>query len=65
MRRFRREDAGQDMIEYALLAALMALMCAAALAPVAQVLNNGVEKVNQKFKKHTHSDNGKHLGWFK
>lgn len=65
LRRFSCEDAGQDMIEYALIAALMGLMCAAALSPVAQALNNGVEKVNQKFKKHTHSDNGKHLGWFK
>lgn len=63
LRRFWREDAAQDMIEYALLAALVALMSAAALSPVAQVLNDGVNKIHTKFKDHV--DRGLHKGWYK
>jgi Flp pilus assembly pilin Flp len=51
------------LIEYALLAALIALMCSVALAPVAQVLNNTVTKTGKKFKEHV--DKGLHLGWYK
>lgn len=65
LKRFWREDAGQDLIEYALVAALLGLMSAAALSPVAQALNNGVNTVEKKFKKHTHQDSGKHKGWYK
>ncbi len=63
LRRFSREDAGQDMIEYALLVALIGFMAAASLSPVAQVLNNGVEKIHKKFKDHV--DQGLHKGWYK
>jgi len=63
LRRFGLEDAAQDLIEYALIAAVMALMCAAALSPVAQALNNGVTKAGKKFKQHT--DHGLHKGWYK
>lgn len=65
LRRFWREDAAQDLIEYSLLTALIGLMCAAALSPVAQALSNGVNKVEKKFEDHTHHDNGKHKGWYK
>jgi Flp pilus assembly pilin Flp len=65
LKSFWREDAAQDLIEYALLTSLLALMCAAALSPVAQTLRNGVNKVEQKFRQYTHDDNGKHLGWYK
>jgi len=51
------------MIEYALLTALIGLMCAVALSPVAQALNTGVEQIHKKFK--THVDQGLHKGWYK
>jgi len=62
-RRLRREDLGQDLIEYALLVALIGLMATAVVAPVAQALNTGVSKVNKKFKEHV--DHGLHKGWYK
>jgi Flp pilus assembly pilin Flp len=63
LRRFWRGDAGQDLLEYALLVALIAFMATAALSPVAQVLNNGVDNIHKKFKKHV--DHGLHKGWYK
>lgn len=63
LRGFLWEDSGQDMIEYALLVALIGFMAAAALSPVAQVLNNGVTNVHKKFKDHV--DQGLHKGWYK
>ena len=62
-RRFRLEDTAQDMIEYAMIAAMMALMCSVALSPVAQALNNVVTKTGKKFKEHV--DHGLHKGWYK
>lgn len=58
-----RGDSGQDLIEYALLVALIGFMATAALAPVAQVMNNGVDKIQKKFKEHV--DHGLHKGWYK
>ena len=63
LNRFWREDAAQDLIEYALLTALLALMCTAAISPVAQALNTGVENIHKKFKDHV--DRGLHKGWYK
>ena len=63
LKEFWREDAAQDMIEYALLVALIGFVAAAALSPVAQVLNDGVNKIHKKFKNHV--DHGLHKGWYK
>lgn len=63
LRRLNLEDSAQDLIEYALVAVLMALMCAVALSPVAEALNNGVAKTGKKFKEHV--DRGLHKGWYK
>lgn len=63
LRMFLQGDAGQDLIEYALLVALIGFMATAALAPVAQVMNTGVEKIQKKFKDHV--DRGLHKGWYK
>ncbi len=63
LREFHLRDTGQDLIEYALVAALLALMCSAALTPVAAALNNGVSHVGKKFKDHV--DHGLHKGWYK
>jgi hypothetical protein len=60
---FWGEDIGQDLMEYALLIALIGFMATASLAPVAQALNNTVEKVHKKFKEHV--DHGLHKGWYK
>jgi hypothetical protein len=70
LRRFWREDAAQDLLEYALLTALLGLMSTAALSPVAKAVGNGVDKVEKKFKEHTnhgheHDNNGQHKGWDK
>jgi len=62
LKSFWREDAAQDLIEYALLTALLALMCTAALSPVAQALSSGVNQVEKKFKNHV--DHGLHKGWY-
>jgi len=61
--RFHLQDAAQDLIEYALIAAMFALMAGVVLTPVTQVLNNGVTKVGKKFKEHV--DQGLHKGWYK
>ena len=53
-----REESGQDMIEYALLAALIALAAVAALQTVANPINNTYSNIARKFHKHV----GKHLG---
>jgi len=63
LRVFLRGDAGQDLIEYALLVALIGCMATASLAPVAQVMNNGVDNIHKKFKEHV--DRGLHKGWYK
>ncbi len=57
------EDAGQDLMEYALVAALIALVGSVAVAPVAEAVSNGVNVVGSKFKNHV--DHGLHKGWSK
>jgi len=70
LRRFWQEDAAQDLLEYALLTALLALMCTAVLAPMAKAVGDGVDKMEKKFREHTnhgheHDNNGQHKGWYK
>jgi pilus assembly protein Flp/PilA len=43
-----REDNGQDLIEYALIAALIALAATATMGTVASNINNAFLKVNNK-----------------
>ncbi len=67
---FLGEEAAQDLLEYALLTALVGLMSAAALSPVAKAIGNGVDQVEKKFKEHTNhgheqDNNGQHKGWYK
>ncbi len=57
----RGKESGQDLIEYALLAAIIALIAVAALSPVAKVFNASMSSVGSKLHKHV----GKHLGWSK
>jgi hypothetical protein len=61
--RLRREDIGQDLIEYAMLVAPIGFMAPVSLSPVAQVLSNGGDKTHKKFKDHV--DHGLHKGWYK
>ena len=53
----------QDLIEYALIAAMFVLVCSVALTPVTQAVNNGISSVGKKFKEHV--DQGLHKGWYK
>ena len=57
------KDAAQDLIEYALIAAMFVLVCSVALTPVTQAVNNGISSVGKKFKEHV--DQGLHKGWYK
>jgi pilus assembly protein Flp/PilA len=70
LRSLWREEAGQDLIEYALVTAMIGLMSAAALSPVAKAVGNGVDQVEKKFREHTnhgheHENSGQHKGWYK
>jgi Flp pilus assembly pilin Flp len=58
-----RGNRGQDLIEYALTAALLSLMVVAASGTVAVQISMGMSSVAVKFKKH--ADRGLHLGWYK
>jgi len=55
---FHREESAQDLIEYALIASLIALGALVSMNSLAAVLNNGVTNVAGKFHRHI----GKHLG---
>ena len=44
-----REESGQDLIEYALLAALIALAATAGMNVVASDINNAFSKIGSKF----------------
>ena len=57
------KDLAQDVIEYALLGALIGLLVVAVSGSVARVLNSGANKVGRKFKNHV--DHGLHKGWYK
>src|SRR6266571_3450724 len=52
-----REESGQDLIEYALLTALVALAAVEAMQAVAAPINNRYSVITTKFHKHI----GKHL----
>jgi len=56
-------ERAQDLIEYALVAAMLSLMVVAASGSVAVQVATGFSNVGEKFKKHV--DNGLHLGWYK
>jgi len=53
-----REESGQDMIEYALLTALLALGAVVGMRAVADPIINSYSVITSKFHKHI----GKHLG---
>lgn len=46
--RLNREDSGQDLIEYALLAALIALAATIGMSTVASDINNAFVKIGSK-----------------
>lgn len=46
--RLHREDSGQDLIEYALLAALIALAATVGMSQVASDINNAFTKIGSK-----------------
>ena len=46
--RLNREDSGQDLIEYALLAALIALAATVGMSTVASDINNAFTKIGSK-----------------
>lgn len=56
-------DRAQDMIEYALITAMLSLMVVAVSGSVAIQIATGFSNVGEKFKKH--ADHGLHLGWYK
>jgi len=56
-------DQAQDMIEYALVAAMLSLMVVAVSGSVAFQIATSASNVGEKFKKHV--DHGLHLGWYK
>jgi pilus assembly protein Flp/PilA len=43
-----REDSGQDLIEYALVAALIALAATAGMSSVATAINSAFNKIGEK-----------------
>lgn len=45
---FHRDDSGQDLIEYALLAALIALAATVGMSTVASDINNAFVKIGSK-----------------
>jgi pilus assembly protein Flp/PilA len=48
--RLHREDSGQDLIEYALIAALIALSAVAGMGSVAKAINDIFSSVSEKIK---------------
>jgi len=48
-----REDSGQDLIEYALIAALIALAATAGMSVVAQAINDAFSSIGGKLKSYT------------
>jgi pilus assembly protein Flp/PilA len=58
---FDRDESAQDLIEYALLAAIVALGAVVSLNSVANQVNTAFSHVHSKL----HSHIGKHLGWGK
>ena len=48
LRRFRRDESGQDLIEYALLVALISLVCVVALTDAGTQVNNIFTAIKNK-----------------
>ena len=46
LRRFMREDDGQDLVEYAMLVALIAIVCVGGVTALGSVLNQWYENVS-------------------
>jgi pilus assembly protein Flp/PilA len=55
------DESAQDLIEYALLAAMIALGAVVSMNVMASAVNTAFSNVHSKL----HSHIGKHLGWFK
>ena len=51
--RLHREDSGQDLIEYALIAALIALAATVGMGSVAKAINEAFSSIGQKLKDYT------------
>ena len=51
--RLYREDSGQDLIEYALIAALIALAATFGMGSVAQAINDAFSSIGAKLKSYT------------
>jgi len=51
--RLHREDAGQDLIEYALIAALIALAATVGMSAVAKAINDAFSSIGQKLVTYT------------
>ena len=58
-----RGERAQDLIEYALIGAMVSLMVVAAAGSLAVQIEVGMSHVGKKFKDHV--DNGLHKGWYK
>lgn len=56
-------ERAQDLIEYALIAAMISFMVVAAAGSVAVQIEVGISSVGKKFKDHV--DHGLHKGWYK
>ncbi|MGH6628214.1 MAG: Flp family type IVb pilin [Burkholderiales bacterium] len=56
-------ERAQDLIEYALIAAMVSFMVVAVSGSVAYQISTGATNVGKKFK--THVDRGLHKGWYK
>ncbi len=48
-----REDSGQDLIEYALIAALIALAATFGMSSVASAINDAFSSIGEKLKSYT------------
>lgn len=51
--RFVREDEGQDLVEYALLIAFIALVCIAALGNLGEAINETYESISSSLREQT------------
>ena len=51
--RLHREDSGQDLIEYALIAALIALAATVGMGSVAKAINEAFSAIGAKLKTYT------------
>lgn len=51
--RLHREDSGQDLIEYALIAALIALAATFGMGSVAKAINDAFSSIGEKLKSYT------------